>query len=284
MCIQHSSCSPAPMKVMNRKKPLNVALRKRNTAVKNKCKIHADQKGVKGVKSMLTFGRRHRPSKIVVLLHGLDDSAADCATGVVESWAKGLPGALIAVPQSSDQTSWSSNDEPGYDWVPTKRMPPWDAFQKYGPKSKEYKSSLREYRRVLRARCRDLNLWLDALLRKHHLSNSDLVLVGFSLGAYLSSIVGAQRKVRGVIVCGGMCAIRELRFAELMPKRTCSQFLAVNGTRDSLVHRPSLEEALSRYDCKWHWSKGVGHDFPSSWYKAQLRWMQTLFHVMSSGW
>lgn len=230
-----------------------------------------------GIRDRLTFGRRHRPSKIVVLLHGLNDSAKDCAKGVVGPWVKGLPGALIAVPESPDKTSWSSPDDPGYDWVTTRRPPPWDVFQTHGAKSVEYQASLREYRRVLRARCRELNRWLDQLLAKHGLTDTDLVLVGFSLGAYLAAMVGARRNVRGVLVCGGPCATREVRFRELMPKQTRAHFCAVNGTRDTIVQRRSLEAILNPYGCEWHWSKGVGHDFPDEWYATGLRWMQSIF-------
>lgn len=232
---------------------------------------------IKGVRDCLTFGQRRRPSKLVVLLHGLNDSAKDCSKGVVAPWVRGLPGALVAVPQSPDRTDYSEDRAPGYDWVPTRRDAPWDAFEEHGPRSKVYRDSLKEYQRVLRSRCRDLHVWLDALLEKHGLTNRDLVLVGFSLGAYLSAIVGAQRDALGVVVCGGMCTTEEVRIADLLPKSTRARFLAVNGSRDKLVNRKSLEESLGEYDCEWHWSKGVGHDFPKDWYRTELRWMQKLF-------
>eukprot|EP00929_Paragymnodinium_shiwhaense_P113510 TRINITY_DN8179_c0_g1_i2.p1 TRINITY_DN8179_c0_g1~~TRINITY_DN8179_c0_g1_i2.p1 ORF type:complete len:250 (-),score=33.05 TRINITY_DN8179_c0_g1_i2:58-807(-) len=207
------------------------------------------KRAVKGIEDKLFFGRLRRPSKLVVLLHGLDDSAEDCAKGVVGPWLKGLPGALIAVPQSTDKTSWSSETAPGYNWVTTERDPPWEVHEERGPKSKLFHESLQEYRKVLRARCRELHVWSDSLLEKHQLSNKDVVLVGFSLGAYLSSIVGAQRNVRGVVVCGGMCSTPELRFRELLPKQTQARFCAVNGTLDETVNRKSLEDTLSRSSC-----------------------------------
>lgn len=246
--------------------------RKRIAKNKNKKRV-----GKRGVRDCLVLGRVRRPSKIVVLLHGLDDSAKCCAKGVAASWVKGLPDALIAIPQSPDRTSWSSDRSPGYDWVPTRRAPPWDALAEHGSGSKEYQDSLREYQRVLRARCRDLHAWLDALLAKHGLSNDDLVLVGFSLGSYLSAVVGAQRNARGVIVCGGPCTTREVCFGKLLPKRTRARFCAVNGTKDTLVNRRSLEDIFGSYDCEWHWSPGVGHDFPTAWYRTELKWMQGLF-------
>lgn len=227
-------------------------------------------------KHMLLFGRKRKPSQIVVLLHGLNDTAQDCSHGVVTKWKKGLPNALFIVPQSPDVTSWADPAEPGYDWVPTRRPTPWDAFGDYG-QSVRYEASLKEYRHVLRRRCTEVDEMLDMLLCKYGLTNNDVVLAGFSLGAYLSSIVGARRNVRGVIVCGGMCTTKELRFNELMPKKTTARFCAVNGTKDDIVQRPHLEQVLQHYNCEWHWSRGVGHDFPSSWYTTGLKWMKTVF-------
>jgi len=232
---------------------------------------------MRGIRGMLTFGRQRKPSQIVVLLHGLNDTAKDCSSGVVARWVKGLPEALFVVPQSSDRTSWSSDCDPGYDWVPTKSSPPWETFEEFGARSPHYRESLREYRHVLLARCRHVSAWLDALLARHGLSDRDLVLAGFSLGSYLSAIIGAHRNVRGVIVCGGVPCTQELRFKELMPKMSHAHFCAVNGTRDTLVQRPSLEAMLRPYKCEWNWSKGVGHDFPSEWYATELKWMQRLF-------
>eukprot|EP00404_Azadinium_spinosum_P003765 CAMPEP_0180462116 /NCGR_PEP_ID=MMETSP1036_2-20121128/24236_1 /TAXON_ID=632150 /ORGANISM="Azadinium spinosum, Strain 3D9" /LENGTH=151 /DNA_ID=CAMNT_0022468873 /DNA_START=260 /DNA_END=711 /DNA_ORIENTATION=+ len=59
---------------------------------------------MRGIRGMLTFGRQRKPSQIVVLLHGLNDTAKDCSSGVVARWVKGLPEALFVVPQSSDRT------------------------------------------------------------------------------------------------------------------------------------------------------------------------------------
>mmetsp|Transcript_6217 Transcript_6217/g.17184 ORF Transcript_6217/g.17184 Transcript_6217/m.17184 type:complete len:287 (-) Transcript_6217:30-890(-) len=259
------------------KRPCRMSKQKKVSACSRLRRLTKDRP--EGIRDGLTFGRRHRPSKIVVLLHGLNDSAKDCSKGVVGPWVKGLPGALIVVPESPDKTQWSSSEDPGYDWVPTRRPPPWDVFQTHGATSIEYQASLREYRRTLRARCRDLSCWLDGLLAKHGLADSDLVLVGFSLGAYLAAMVGTRRNVEGVIVCGGICSTRELRFHDLVPKYTRARFCAVNGTRDTIVHRSSLEAILNRYDCEWHWSRGVGHDFPDEWYATQLVWMQRLFGI-----
>jgi len=230
-----------------------------------------------GVGNLLTFGRIRRPSQIVVLLHGLNDSAKNCAQGVVHKWAKGLPRALIAVPESPERCSWTDEADVGYDWVYTKRDPPWDAWEEHGSKSAYYQASLKEYHRVLRKRCRDLDLWIEMLLAKYGLTDKDVIIAGMSLGAYLSAMVGARRNVRGVIVSGGPCTTEEVRFDTLLPKTSSAAFLAVNGTKDDLVDKSSVENILSRYQCQWHWSKGVGHDFPTEWYRVQLKWMQSLF-------
>ncbi|CAK0853224.1 unnamed protein product [Prorocentrum cordatum] len=228
-------------------------------------------------RNALFFGRRRRPKQLVVLLHGLNDSAACCAKGVVCRWAKGLPGALLAVPQSPHRTDWSTDGDPGYTWTPTRGLFLFEAQARFGADSHEFRASVQEFHRSVRSSCRELNRWLDAVLDKHGLSNDDLVLAGFSQGSILAAIVGARRGARGVIVCGGVPFAGFFELGGLMPKKSRSRFCVVNGTRDEVVERRPLEEMLAPYDCEWHWSKGVGHDFPSKWYALELTWMKRLF-------
>merc|ERR1712050_696476 len=101
------------------------------------------------------------------------------------------------------------------------------------------------------------------MLEKHNLTDDDLVLSGFSQGSILAAIVGARRNAHGVIVCGGVPFAGSLELAKLMPKKSRTHFLAVNGTRDTVLERTPLEAMLAPYHREWHWSQGVGHDFPS---------------------
>lgn len=234
---------------------------------------------------VLTFGQRSRPRLAIVMLHGLNDSAACCAEGVAERWAAGLPGALVAVPQSPNRSIWDDDpSNPGYDWLRqrgTQDVTNWAA-------------NVRELHRVTRACLRQLNRWLDGLLAKHRLTDRQLIIAGFSQGAILAALSGARRRALGVVVCGGIpmqpIYSREADdyvgadwpdWERLLPKPAKSaarrtRFCAVNGTEDECVPRRANEAMLADFDTFWHWDQGVGHDFPDHWYTVALKWMRRL--------
>jgi len=240
---------------------------------------------------VLTFGRRSRPRLVVVMLHGLNDSAECCAEGVAERWASGLDGALVAVPQSPDRSIWSDDPaSPGFDWLRQR------GTQDVG----SWAANVRELHRVTRARLRQLNRWLDRLLARHRLTDSQLILAGFSQGAILAALCGAQRQALGVVVCGGVPGqpvySREvddyvgggwMDWERLLPRsaragRCRTRFCAVNGTEDGCVPRRANEAMLASFDTFWHWDEGVGHDFPDHWYAVALRWMKALVKEASA--
>lgn len=240
---------------------------------------------------VLTFGQRSRPRLIVVMLHGLNDSATSCAEGVAECWAAGLPGALVAVPQSPDRSIWDDDPaDPGYDWL----------RQRGAQDVSDWAANVREIHRVTRARLRQLNRWLDGLLAKHGLTDRQLILTGFSQGAILAALCGAQRRALGVVVCGGVPGqpvySREADdyvgggwpdWERLLPKPARAaakqtRFCAVNGTEDGCVPREENEAMLAHYETFWHWDRGVGHDFPDHWYAVALRWMRRLVKEAAS--
>lgn len=224
----------------------------------------------------LTFGRHRQPSTLVVLFHGLNDSAKCCSDGVAEPWARGLPGAQIVVPESPDRSPWSSAKDPGYTWIPFQDKNPWEARSSHGTASPEFKKSVSVFHKSTMARCQQLGSWLDDLLAKHHLSEDCVILAGFSQGAMPAAILGAHRKVRGVIVCGGVPYAGFLQLGKLMPKKSTTRFCSINGTNDEYIERAPLVKMLRPYQCKWHWFEGQGHDFPDEWYEVGLAWMQQL--------
>lgn len=234
---------------------------------------------------VLFFGRRQRPRVLVVMFHGLNDSAACCADGVAGPWAVGLDGALVVVPQSQDLSFWSSDSaDPGYDWL----------RQRGTHDTSDWTANVRELHRVVRARVRKVNVWLDALLERHGLTNRQLILTGFSQGAILAAVCGARRRALGCVVCGGVPGQPVysahcqdyigggwMDWGALIPasaKRGSSRtkFCAVNGTQDPFVPRGPLESMLAPFETKWHWHEGRGHDFPRIWYKWSLAWMRQL--------
>mmetsp|Transcript_125643 Transcript_125643/g.349918 ORF Transcript_125643/g.349918 Transcript_125643/m.349918 type:complete len:244 (+) Transcript_125643:3-734(+) len=232
---------------------------------------------------VLYFGRLSRPKAVVVMLHGLNDSAASCAKGVAQRWALGLRDVLVAVPQSPDRSLWNEDStDPGYDWL----------RQRGTQNTDDWGANVRELQRVTRARLRQVDRWLDRLLARYCLTNRQLILAGFSQGAVLAALSGARRLAFGVVLCGGVPGqpvySREagdyvgggwMDWEQLLPKgaksRQCpTKFCVVNGTEDVCVPRQPNEAMLARFDTTWHWDKGVGHDFPNHWYTVALRWMR----------
>eukprot|EP00929_Paragymnodinium_shiwhaense_P093535 TRINITY_DN5370_c0_g3_i2.p1 TRINITY_DN5370_c0_g3~~TRINITY_DN5370_c0_g3_i2.p1 ORF type:complete len:296 (+),score=34.83 TRINITY_DN5370_c0_g3_i2:65-952(+) len=231
----------------------------------------------------LFFGRTQRPTHVVVLLHGLNDNAKSCSQGVVNIWKRGLPNALFVVPESPEQTTWSTEDNPGYTWTSFTGMSPFEACHRFGTQSTQFAESIQRFHRSIASRCSALEKWLDNLLAKHRLSYDNLVISGFSQGALLSVVIGARRNALGTIVCGGVPYAGFFQVKSLMPKKSASKFCSVNGTKDEFVERKALEELLSPYDCEWTWDKGVGHDFPDKWYRVELKWMKQLFAQQKKG-
>lgn len=234
---------------------------------------------------VLTFGKRSHPTSIIVMFHGLNDSAACCSKGVARKWIKGLPGSLIVVPQSPDQSIWSDSKDPGYDWL----------RQQGTHNTNDDEANVRELQRVTRLRMRHTESWLRALLVKYGVRKDRLILTGFSQGSILAALCAARMGALGAVPCGGVTGQPVysakvddyvgggwMRWEELLPRSKCqTRFCCVNGTLDGYVPRKCLEKMLQPFDCHWHWDKGVGHDFPDSWYDVCLRWMQDLLGYRS---
>eukprot|EP00928_Gymnodinium_smaydae_P045930 TRINITY_DN30574_c0_g1_i1.p1 TRINITY_DN30574_c0_g1~~TRINITY_DN30574_c0_g1_i1.p1 ORF type:complete len:310 (-),score=47.04 TRINITY_DN30574_c0_g1_i1:225-1127(-) len=237
---------------------------------------------------VLTFGCKRRPTSIVIMLHGLNDSSECCAEGVVEKWAEGLKGALVVVPQSPDQSIWSDSSDKGYDWL--RQNGTHDTF--------DDEANVRELQRVVRLRLLHLTKWTKDLLAKYHLGPDRLIITGFSQGSILAALVAAHLGALGAVVCGGVTGQPVysaeaddyvgggwMRWEELLPKATTTKrttkFCAVNGTADPYVPRRQVENMLSPFECHWHWEKGVGHDFPDRWYRVALQWMKGLLDADS---
>lgn len=230
---------------------------------------------------ILYFGQRVRPKLLVVMFHGYADTA-----GANKDWAKQIaahvPGALVVVPQSPEEcvggrTYWG--DDVGYDWLRQQ------ALQDTSDKS----ANLCEFNRVAKRRQRGVDAWLIKLLAKHRLTEQQVVLMGLSQGAIPAALVGAWRRVLGVVMCGGIpwqqaysatkndyVGEKWNNFQDLLPTQTPTRFLAINGTRDTCVFRKHLQIMFEPYNCEWRWYKGLGHDFPKSWNNASIAWIRRL--------
>jgi len=237
---------------------------------------------------VLYFGRTTRPKKIVVMIHGMGDNAVGCSRGWAECWAAGLPDAMIVVPEASERTIW---DE-GKNWSDNRIGRDW--HRQYGSHDvKNKEASIAGIQRVARRRLRYMNSWLDSLLRKHELTNKDLIMTGFSQGTNVALITGATRGVRSVLLCGGPgteCIYSEKhnakdfvgkpiwpRWEELLPTRAPkTRFWAVNGTKDYSLPRCRVEPMLKKFDTTFRWEKGLLHHnlFEKKFCRIMLRRLQ----------
>ena len=301
--------------------------------------LSAEEQAARPMSRTLTFGRRASPRAMVVLLHGLTDTADGWHGSFAGSWARSLPGVIILVPQSPDecapqirttrlacgmspapearvrrrapractplhvhsmaapwadsrcgrcgaysphQPGWSCKGDRKYDWL---AQPGTDV------KADDRRSCARVLQQITLARIAQLDRWLDMHLAEHQLTNDELVLVGFSQGSILATICGARRGVRGVVAMGGVpgqpiydAAVDDyvgggwMDWEQLMPVRPAAdtKLLLVNGTADCYVNRAKNEQMLRRFEVEWHWDKGLGHEFPESWYGVAKAWLRRL--------
>lgn len=236
---------------------------------------------------VLTFGQKTKPKQIVVMFHGNGDDVYGCSGGWADVWAAGLKNTLVIVPESPDicqRDIGSDKENPGHDWLRQRGI----------HDTNDEEASIKELQRVTRKRLRSVNTWLDWLLKKHNLSNADLVLTGFSQGTVLAALVGANRGVKAVVLCGGVGTEpvhsvnatrgdryvgREVwaRWEELMPKvAPNTKFFALEGTSDCTVPRKKKEHLMKPFDCTFRWEKDLLHYqlFYKRFRNVMLKWMQ----------
>lgn len=251
--------------------------------------LTAAEQEAREMSRVLTYGRKNKPRAIVVMLHGLTDTADGWHGSHAGGWAKALPGVQIVAPQSPDECGASSPHQPGwshrgdrhYDWLVQPGI---------GVDQSDWASCVRTVQTVTEHRILQLNRWLDELLATHGLTNRELILVGFSQGSILATIAGTRRRCRGVVAVGGVPGqpvydVMEDRyvFGGWMEWRdmidvgaaTETRFCLVNGTNDWCVKRPRTEKLLEGFKhVKWIWDKGYSHTFPEHWFGFALDWLK----------
>lgn len=207
---------------------------------------------------------------------------------LAKRWACGLPGSLVIMPQAPDKAraealGWGSDQDAGYDWL------------RHGiADTKDRQVCVQTLHQVTKKRVKQLNSWLDSLLKKYGLSDSQLILGGFSQGSIVAAVCGARRKVLGMIACGGLpvhftYSLTKKKFMgdswkdweKLLPEhcsrgRQQTKCCIVNGTADKLVRRKKLQKMFATFDTLWHWDEGAGHHLYCRWQDLILKWMRRL--------
>jgi predicted esterase len=252
--------------------------------------LSAEEQAARPMSKVLFFGRKQSPRALVVMIHGLCDTADGWHGSFAGRWARGLPGVLVAVPQSPDecgahsphQPGWSTRGDRKYDWL-SQTGRDVDAS--------DWPACVRTLQAVTAARIRQFDGWLDVLLAAHGLTDRQLVLVGFSQGAILAAISGIRRRCRGVVAVGGVPGqpiydagaddyvgggwMDWERMVDAGGAAATTRVCLINGTKDGYVSRAKNEALFAPFaDVMWHWDKGKGHDFPEAWYGTALEWLK----------
>lgn len=164
------------------------------------------------------FGPRDggRPRKVVLMLHGLGSNGQDLM-GLAPFLAQDLPGdVLFLSPDAHQPCDMAPPGYGGYQWFSLKSFEP--DFMLAGARAAEP----------------DVNDYIDAILEQTGLSDSDLVLLGFSQGTMMSLFAAARRKkpVAGVIGYSGA-----LLGPDLIKDSAMQRFpvLLVHGSNDDVV-------------------------------------------------
>ena len=167
-----------------------------------------------------------RPSRIVILLHGLGADGNDLI-GLAPYWAPLLPTAEFLSPNAPFPCDMAPY---GYQWFSSQDRSPAAILA------------------GVRAAAPFLDAFIDNALAERGLDDGDLALVGFSQGTMMSLFVGLRRNnsVAGIVGFSGRLLAPDLLASEL---RSRPRTLLVHGTDDPLVPYDSLaaaETALKR--------------------------------------
>ena len=182
-----------------------------------------------------------RPSKLVVLLHGLGADGNDLI-GLAPRWAGALPDAEFVAPHAPFPCDMGSF---GYQWFSISEQAPESLLAR------------------VRAAAAILDAFVDAELGRRELADADLAFVGFSQGAMMSLHVAPRRTNPCAAVVGysGMLVDGESLAREIKSR---PPVLLCHGDADPVVPPQSLgraEAALSRLGVRVsaHMRPGLAH-------------------------
>lgn len=202
------------------------------------------------------------PAKqLIVFLHGYGADGNDLI-GIGREWAAHLPDAAFVSPHAPEPCGMA----------PVGRQ--WFHLTLRDPS---------EYWRGVTAARSQLDVFLDAELKDHGLTDKDLVLVGFSQGTMMALHVGLRREntPAGIVAYSGLLAGPENLEAEI--KARPPVFLA-HGTHDEVVPYPVMaiaEDTLkaAKVPVSSHSAQGVGHGIDGAGLTQGLDHIKKCFSV-----
>ncbi len=205
-----------------------------------------------------------RARALVILLHGYA-SKGDDLIQLASIWKTGAPGAAFLAPNGPEP----AREPPGtFQW--------WSAARGTVNRAER----LRIARPII-------DEFIDAQLQTHGLSESQLVLVGFSQGttAALHVALGRERAIAGVIGFSGMLSDPDSLGAHIRSK---PPVLLVHGAADTVVPPSRLEEARTAlaplgFDLTTHLSPGLGHSIDIGGTRAATKFLARVLPAAAAG-
>ena len=190
--------------------------------------------------------RSGTPKQLVVFLHGYGADGNDLID-IGRAWQQLLPDAAFVSPHAPHPCGQAPT---GREWFPLTFRDPnerWTGVNAAAP---------------------GINAFLDAELKRRGLTDSALVLVGFSQGTMMSLHVGLRRAQAPAAIVGysGMLVVPE----DVDPEQFAAEIrgrppvLLVHGDQDQLIPVQALMHAAQglaalEVPVEWHISPGVGH-------------------------
>lgn len=221
---------------------------------------------------ILDFGRKGpaqgTAKHVVVLLHGYGADGNDLL-GLADPLAPHMPDTVFLAPNAPETCV---NNPMGYQWFPI----PWlDG------------SSEEEATLGMERAARDLNAFLDMVLKEERISSENLVLLGFSQGTMMSLHVAPRREtaVAGVVGFSGRLLGPELLDEQVEVRMP---ILLIHGDQDDVVPPASLPEAANAltaagFEVYAHVSRGTAHGIAPDGLSVALAFMRDKLGIESSG-
>lgn len=212
----------------------------------------------------LVSGRKgpQKADSIVVFMHGYGADGADLL-GLADPLAPHLPDTAFYAPDAPER---SVVNPAGRQWFP---IPMMDG------------STEAQARESMQASARDVDAFLDDILRNEDVAADRLILVGFSQGTMMSLHVAPRRpeQIAGVVGFSGRLLAPELLPAEAVSK---PPVLLIHGDEDPVVPFSDMNHAAdglaaAGFEVYGHVMKGTGHGIAPDGLSVALSFLSERF-------
>lgn len=198
------------------------------------------------------------PKSLVVFIHGYGADGNDLI-GLGREWAAALPDTAFVSPHAPEPCAEAPG---GRQWFPLTMRDP------------------QEFARGVASARPALDVFLDAELKRHGLTESAVALVGFSQGTMMALHVGPQRhhQLAGILGYSGLLADPAALKSAAKQK---PPVLLIHGDADELIPVAAIFSAAqglaaAEIPVEWHISRGVPHGIGPDGLELGLRFLQRI--------